>query len=215
MKKICILTVGLALMASNVFAAPQTDIKQGETAIDISVFNSKDALGSFDYDKKANIDLGITTGISDKYAIQYKYHSLESDFTPSGSFLLKDDVKMQEVNVLYKLTPNTDAFIGIHRFSGKHSSVGLGTADYDTENKVQVGITTTVPLSKSLNAWGTVAAGDDLVNCELGLSHPLAKNTNLNVYYRYTKEKDLMLPLLDSKVDFENNGFGLGITTKF
>ena len=35
MKKICLLTMGLALMTVTAFAAPQTDIQQGKTAVDL------------------------------------------------------------------------------------------------------------------------------------------------------------------------------------
>lgn len=110
--------------------------------------------------------------------------------------------------MLYKLTPTTDAFVGLHRIYGS-----IGSRDIDAKNKVQVGITSTLPLSKAVNAWGTLAAGSDLVTFEAGLSHPLSQSADLNVYYRYTKDNDLRY--YGYKIDFENNGFGLGVTMKF
>lgn len=201
MKKACILTAGLLLVsAATAFASPQTDIEKGKTSVDIGAFNSKTALGGYDLDTKTTLDAGITTGISNKIALQYKYHNLKAE---------ANDVQMQELNALYKLTPNTDAFVGVNRFSGN-----LTGDDYNSKNKLQVGITTTVPLGTSLNAWGTVAAGDDLVNCELGISHPLTENADFNVYYRYTKEDNATFKN-GGALDFENNGFGLGVTLKF
>jgi len=205
MKKICLLTMGLALMTVTAFAAPQTDIQQGKTAVDLGVFNSKTAINGDDFDTNTKIDAGITTGLSDKYAIQYKYHALGSGNDPYGN---KSDINTQEFNVLYKLTPTTDAFVGLHRIDGSYDS-----SDIDAKNKVQVGITSTVPLSSAVSAWGTLAAGSDLVTLEAGLSHPLSRSADLNVYYRYTKDNDLRY--YGQKFDFENNGFGLGVTMKF
>ena len=205
MKKICLLTMGLALMTVTAFAAPQTDIQQGKTAVDLGVFNSKTAINGDDFDTNTKIDAGITTGLSDKYAIQYKYHALGSGNDPYGN---KSDINTQEFNVLYKLTPTTDAFVGLHRIDGS-----IGSGDIDAKNKVQVGITSTVPLSSAVSAWGTLAAGSDLVTFEAGLSHPLSRSADLNVYYRYTKDNDLRY--YGQKIDFENNGFGLGVTMKF
>ena len=204
MKKICLLTTGVLLIASTAFAAPQTDIEQGKTALDVGVFSSKTAISGDDLDKKANLDLGITTGLSNKYAIQYKYHVLDSDTTDGYNV----DANTQEFNVLYKMTPNTNAFVGINRISGS-----LESFDMDSKNKLQVGITTKVPLSEKFSAWGTVAAGSDLVTCEAGISHTLSQNADLNVYYRYTKNDDLRIA--GNKFDFENNGFGLGVTMNF
>ncbi|SEJ82445.1 Outer membrane protein beta-barrel domain-containing protein [Propionispira arboris] len=206
MKKICLLTMGLALMTVTAFAAPQTDIQQGKTAVDLGVFNSKTAINGDDFDTNTKLDAGITTGLSDKYAIQYKYHALGSGNIERGN--IKSDINTQEFNVLYKLTPTTDAFVGLHRIDGS-----IGSVDIDAKNKVQVGITSTVPLSSAVSAWGTLAAGSDLVTLEAGLSHPLSQSADLNVYYRYTKDNDLRVN--GNKFDFENNGFGLGVTMKF
>lgn len=206
MKKICLLTMCLALMTVTAFAGPQADIQQGKTAVDLGVFNSKTAINGDDFDKNTKIDAGITTGLSDKYAIQYKYHALGSGNIDNGN--IKSDINTQEFNVLYKLTPTTDAFVGLHRIDGS-----IGSRDIDAKNKVQVGITSTVPLSSAVSAWGTLAAGSDLVTLEAGLSHPLSRSADLNVYYRYTKDNDL--GYAGSKIDFENNGFGLGVTMKF
>jgi hypothetical protein len=207
MKKICLLTMGLALMTVTAFAAPQTDIQQGKTSVDLGIFNSKTALNDEDFNTKSNIDAGITTGLSDKYAIQYKYHGLESGNDKYG-YGDSTDINTQEFNVLYKLTPTTDAFVGLHRIAGS-----IDSEDIDAKNKVQVGITSKVPLSKEVSAWGTVAAGSDLVTFEAGLSHPLSQSADLNVYYHYTKDDDLRIN--GDKFDFENNGFGLGVTMKF
>ena len=136
MKKICLLTMCLALMTVTAFAAPQTDIQQGKTAVDLGVFNSKTAINGDDFDTNTKIDAGITTGLSDKYAIQYKYHALGSG---NNTYNVKSDINTQEFNVLYKLTPTTDAFVGLHRIDGSYDS-----SDIDAKNKVQVGITSTV-----------------------------------------------------------------------
>lgn len=213
MKKICFLATCIALISTTALAAPQTDIKKGETSVDIGVISLKEHFFDETYPLKSNIDVGITTGVSDRYALQYKYHGLTSG---EDSFKAHEDVKTQELNVLYKLNKNTDVFVGVNKFSGYDVSPGYlsGKILFETKTRVQYGITSKIPLGKSVEAWGTVAAGSDLLSCELGVSKALSKNTDLNLYYRYTENNDILFAHV-IPFDFESNGFGLGVTMKF
>lgn len=55
MKKICLLTMGLAVMTVTAFAEPQTDIQQGKSAVDLGVFNSKTAINGSAFDKNTKL----------------------------------------------------------------------------------------------------------------------------------------------------------------
>ncbi len=215
MKKIYLLTTCIALITATAFAAPQTDIKKGETAIDIGVISPKEALSGWDFPGKSNPDIGITSGLSDRYALQYKYHGLTSKEHITSNPLTNEHLELntQELNILYKLSKNTDVFIGVNRLQGDDIEP-IRTLSYETKNTFQYGITSKIPLGNNIDAWGTVATGSDLLSCELGVSKSLSKNTDLNLYYRYMENKNINLKHF-IPFDFESNGFGLGITMKF
>ncbi len=110
MKKICLLTTCIALITTTAFAVPQTNIKKGQTAIDISIGNPKDTFCGDALPSKANPDFGITAGISDTYAIQYKYHGLSTASTNDPEISNQIDTKMQELNLIYKINPKNKYF---------------------------------------------------------------------------------------------------------
>lgn len=73
MKKVALCTVVYLLLISTAgFAAPQTDFTKGLRALDIGVVTPELTTGSTDWNKKANIDLGITRAFSDKFALEHK-----------------------------------------------------------------------------------------------------------------------------------------------
>lgn len=218
MKKICLLTTCIALITTTAFAVPQTNIKKGQTAVDISISAPKDTFSGESIASKANPDFGITTGISDTYAIQYKYHGLSTATANDPDISDQADITMQEFNLIYKINPKTNIFIGINKFSGKNYLSIVNTdvsADFESKNKIQAGITATSSINEKTSYWGTLAAGSDLLNCELGIGQALDKNTDLNLYYRYIRENGAHRVDTRNTFDFISSGFGLGLTLKF
>ena len=218
MKKICLLTTCIALISTTAFAVPQTNIQTGQTAIDISILDLKDTFNGISNPSKANPDFGITTGISDTYAIQYKYHRLNTGTTNDNYISDQNDIKTQELNLIYKINPKTNIFIGVNNFSGRNNFSIANTdvsADLESKTKIQAGITAPSSINEKTSYWGTFAAGSDLLNCELGIGQALNKNTDLNLYYRYIRENGIHRVDLQNSVEVISSGFGLGLTLKF
>ena len=223
MKKVLlVVAASMILMMSCViaFASPYTDFEKGSSSAEIGIMRSElktsDSGGSIDWDKKTNFDLGFTTGLNDKLALQYKYQNSDSG---NGNYLGLSgsvDSKVHELNLLYKLNPNAYAFIGFQRLSGDLTVSGLGSASIDSTTVAQIGVTGVTKLSDNLNGWGTVAVGDDNYSYELGLGYALAKNTDLNLFYRYKKFDNLEFKDLPGyEFDAKNKGLGVSVTYKF
>ena len=218
MGKIFLLTTCIAFITTTAFAVPQTNIQQGQTAIDIGALYSRATFNETGSPSKANLDCSITTGISDKYALQYKYHGLSTNTTHDDDIYDQNDITMQELNLIYKINPKTNIFIGVNNFSGRNNFAITNTdisADLESKNKIQAGITAMSSINEKTSYWGTFAAGSELLNCELGIGQALNKNTDLNLYYRYIGERGIHRVDLQNSVEVISSGFGLGLTLKF
>jgi opacity protein-like surface antigen len=201
------------------FAAPQTDFKQGKTSVDLGAIRSEIDADGIDFDKKTNLDLGITTGLSEKLALQYKYQKLEGDLGNSFG-KAETDNKVHELNVLYKLDSNVYAFAGVQRLSGdfKITEYGVGSESYKIDSKTvaQIGVTGVAQLADKLNGWATAAIGNDNYSYEIGLGYEIANNADLNLFYRYKKFNDIEFKSgITGSGDAKSKGVGAGVTFKF
>jgi opacity protein-like surface antigen len=209
----------MIVSSASVFAAPQTDFEKGKSSVDIGAIRSElktsDNTGSTSWDKKTNLDFGITTGLNDKIALQYKFQKLDSGEGELFGLTATADSKVHEFNVLYKLNPNAYAFLGLQRLSGDASSSGYNAKIVST-TVAQIGVTGVTKLADKLNGWGTAAVGNDNYSYEVGLGYALATNTDFNLFYRYKKFNDLEFDGL-SNYDFDakSKGIGASITFKF
>jgi opacity protein-like surface antigen len=196
-------------------AAPQTDFKQGKTSVDLGAIRSEIDADGIDFDKKTNLDLGITTGLSDKFALQYKFQKLEGDTNVFGPTIDTDN-KVHELNVLYKIDPNVYAFAGIQRLSGNTKLAGVGSFDIDSKTVAQIGVTGVTQLADKLNGWATAAIGNDNYSYEIGLGYEIANNADLNLFYRYKKFNDIEFKSgLAGSGDAKSKGVGAGVTFRF
>ncbi|EGO64009.1 outer membrane protein [Acetonema longum] len=221
MRRILWCTILTIILASGIVsAAPQIDFEQEKTSIDIGVIRSEletsDSGGSIDWDKKSNLDFGITTGLSEKVALQYKYQNLDSGdgylLTPNDTV----DSKVHELNVLCKLDSNFYAFLGVQRLSGDLSVPGAGSLDIDSTTVAQIGVTGTTNLADKLTGWATAAVGNDNYSYEIGLGYEIADNTDINLFYRYKEFSDLEFKDISGyEFDAKSKGFGAGVTFKF
>lgn len=208
MKKIGLCIVfAIFLLSSTVFAAPLTNFEAGESAIDIGTIRPEASVGTLELGKRSNFDFGITTGLNDKIALQYKYQKTDTAYYPLPFYS-----KIHELNVLYQLNPNTYAFIGAQRVSGGVSVPSFPTID--TKTVAQIGITGSAELSDKLNGWATAAVGNDNYSYEIGVGYALSSEADLNLFYRYKKFNDLKYVLWGSQ-DVKIKGVGAGITVKF
>lgn len=195
------------LLTGVAFAGPLTDYAKGKTAVDISLMPKLDGEaasgpGTLTLDgKNSNIDWSVTTGLGGKFALQYRQFNPESKTYPWGY----GGLDTQELNVLYRLDKGLSAFAGLHR--AKISSPFNGS----TQNALQLGLLGTTPLGPKFQLYGVVGFGKNLFNGEAGIAYQLAKNTDLNLFYRY-KKVDGLEPY---DVDATLKGPGVGLTYRF
>jgi len=216
MKKAVLTLALLFVFSSMAFASPLTDYSTGKTSIDLnwrpnlSVVDSYtgDGIGTeYQKGKSGTVDWGITTGLGNKFAVQY------SQYNPVG----KDSyggygMNTKELNVLYKLNKNVSAFAGYHRAS----FVG---GDYTKNNNtLQVGLTGYDEIADKTTLYGTLGVGNKLLNWEVGVSYEVAQNTEFNFGYRYKKVRNLFEGYNGGSIYSDNvtaKGFGYGVTYKF
>lgn len=233
MKKI-VITLAAAMIVSSVsFASPLTDYDQGSVAIDLNMsISPKVKADGESLDAKNRFGAAVTYGLSDKWAVQYKYADNKSK-NYTFEYIEPDDyekatlnarLSANEFNVLYQLDPNIAAYVGWVRATTKINGsyiAGPGADNItesgsDTEkqskNGYQVGIITKIRLGDNLNGWAAVGAGNKITSYEIGLGYDLSKNAEWNVFYRNVKYKDFNI---DGKMDIKTTGIGTGVTFKF
>ncbi len=211
MKKLAVILAVLLctfMTAGVTTASPLTDYSAGKVALDVNWTPSLDleAEGETIDGKNGNYDFGLTAGLGNNWAIQYRYFnpvSKDYDGYHAG-------VRSQEVNILYKLDKNLSAFAGWHQAKLTTNYPGLSL---DNKSTWQVGLIGTTELGKKTTLYGIVGAGSSLLNAEAGFAYALAKDLDVNLFYRYKRIDDLKVN--DYELDTTTKGFGLGLTYKF
>ena len=209
------LITAMAISTSVAMASP-TDMEEGKTNVYIGaiVGGDTEASGdgvSFELDGDTGYYGGVTYGINDKWGIQVDYNSYGSEINdgPIGATL---DVDAIEINALYKLNPDLNAFVGYVKAEAdtELSLAGYGSigASEDT-NGVQVGLMGSYPFSDKWQAFGKVALGNNSNMYELGVSYEVAENWDIDLSYRNAEYEDF------DGIDGEVDGFRLGISTSF
>lgn len=226
-----LVALSLAVVCS---ASPLMDYSAGKTSLDLNFKPSSDLSGegvSLD-GKGTNLDLGVTAGLGNKFAVQYRYNTGDSKSYNGNLTYGSYDIigsanttfKAQELNVLYKMDKNVSAFIGwVQATPGLEANGTInGTAvsgSVDTNNNgYQVGLVGSTKLGDKFTGYGMVAAGNKLTNYEVGVSYEVAQNLELNLGYKDAKYKNLTLKYDgDSTPEFsyEVKGLTYGLTYKF
>ncbi len=231
MKKITLIALLVFAFTSVASAAPLMEFDKGKVALDYTFRPSLDFSatgnvsgyigdigswginesfsfsGSRDFDGDANLDLGLTFGIGNKWALQYRQYN-PSGTIWSGSFDIEGatvnlgfdgKIRSDEFNLLYNLNKNWNAFVGAVRYkggvktnlSGSYSdwSAGLSIPELwsDDQDTIQFGVVGSYKIAKKTNLWGLASFGSDYRNWEAGLSYDLGKDVQFNVSYRDTK----------------------------
>jgi hypothetical protein len=234
MKKTALIAITAATMltASVGFAAPLTDYSAGKIAIDLtwrnSDINAKTSSDNISFDKKYNLDWGITNGLGNKFAIQYNGYNAKAKDTveysdTSETYKMSGKLKTQEFNVLYKLNQNLSAYTGVVRVKGTFDSndtingvTTLSSDSTDTKNKIQFGLIGSTKIADKTIAYASVAVASDFTNWKIGLSQEITPNIELNVDYRRLQAKNLAVNnAYINNVDITTKGLGFGVTYKF
>jgi hypothetical protein len=193
-------------------ASPLTDYSAGKVALDVNWTPNNDMEASsqsygFSGDgKNANFDFGVTAGLGNKWAIQYRYFNpVSKDY-----FGYHAGVRSQEVNILYKLDKNLSAFAGWHQAKLTSNFPGFSP---DNKSTWQAGLIGTTELSRKTTLYGIVGAGGSLFSAEAGFAYALDKDLDVNLFYRYKRIDNLKVN--DYELDTTVKGFGLGLTYRF
>ncbi|WP_312421844.1 outer membrane beta-barrel protein [Anaerospora hongkongensis] len=239
MKKKVLLTVAAAMAVTSVaFASPLTNYEKGSTAIDISSsispkFEISAGGISGTDDSKERLGAGVTYGLGDKFALQYKYLDNKSntyflEVTEPGSYERSTDefqLTGHQLNLLYQLNPNVSAFVGWTRGTAKDKwtykagpdagDIVERTSGTESQSKsgYQVGFVGQTKLADNLTGWASISAGNKVNAYEIGIGYDVAQNTELNVFYRQIKYKDFSFGDVD--FDVTTKGLGAGVTFKF
>jgi opacity protein-like surface antigen len=197
-------------------ASPLMNYSAGKTSIDYTQYsneNIKDVWKVVNYGNTTewhhpnnkSYSLGITTGLGNKWALQYRQFNTKMDFVGVG-------MKTQEVNVLHKMNEHLSAFVGWHQ--GKYTN-DMATAE--NKDVFQAGLVGSMPIAPKTELFGVVGLGRDLVNYEAGVAYQIAKNLDVNVEYRYKKVRNLKdyMGGVNYQETIIAQGFGFGLTYSF
>lgn len=218
-RKVMITAAAVATMiCSGVSAAPLTDYSVGKTAIDMVVRSSDINIDGADvspsYDKKTNLDWGITTGVGSKFAVQYNGYNAKSKTTTFIDSVEKAEVKAQEFNVLYQIDPNLSVYAGSIKVKGSVTEVEDGyTVGIPSKSKAQFGLIGSTKIADKTTAYASFAVASDITNWKIGVSQEIAPNLEFNIDYRSLKVKDVVVT--GESFDVTSKGIGYGITYKF
>ena len=216
--------VATMMMVSSVgFASPQTDYSAGKTSIDVMYRNSdlatKNSETNDSFDKKANLDFGITAGLGNKFAVQYNGYNAKSKATSfpnddGSASQATATLKTQQFNVLYQLDKNLSVFTGFVSAKGQVNADG-DTYTSESKNKVQFGLIGSTKLADKTTAYAKVGFASDFTDMTVGLSQEISPNLEFNVDYRKVQAKKLTFDGGADATDVTAKGIGFGVTYKF
>jgi hypothetical protein len=239
MKKKILLTLAAAMAVTSVsFASPLSNYEKGSLAIDLNTSISPKVeidvgdLSASD-DAKNRLGAGITYGIGNKLALQYKFSDNKTKdyfYEETGPGYYENgrenaQIAAHELNVLYQINPNVSAFVGLTRTNAKVNwSYNYGPnsgniidsesgKEKQSQNGYQVGFIAQTKLAENVTGWASASAGNKVTSYEIGVGYDVAKNTELNLFYRNNKYKDFDVD--GTNFDVTTKGLGAGVTVKF
>lgn len=225
-KKVLATLAALSVVTSVGLASPLNDFSQGKVAVDISARPSNDlkvsdSWGSGTYDGKTSWDYGLTVGLGNNFAFQYKnYNPKSKDYSLSG-VTANGKLDTQEFNILYKLDNNFTVFTGMNQAKSIYSISGAGDYTGDTKNNWQIGVTGQTSLGDKVTGYATIAAGQDTSAYKIGASYAIDKNVDFDIFYGENKYKKVKYNNTlgafygASDADYTIKGIGYGVTYKF
>lgn len=169
MKKTFVLALAIASMATTAaFAAsvPVTDIQQGKSTV----------AGEYSFGQKVTDNgtadgygVSLSTGLSDKLALQYSYHKTNLDKT--------SDIKDQQIAAVYRVHPNFNVY-------GAATYVDM----HDHQWGAQFGVIGHTQLTDRVKGFAKVGFGNDVkASYQVGAAYELAPALDLNAYYGYDR----------------------------
>lgn len=159
-RKILTLIAGAMLATSIGYAAPITDLGQGDTEI-----------GYQHYDMNYNVtedSLYLQHGISNKVIVGVERNNYSTGYAGSD---------VTDVSLHYKLDPNVRLIVGDRNYSGG-------------PNKVFAGIGGETNLAPKLDGYASVTGSSIATEWQAGLTYKLDGQTSLQLGYKSYNEED-------------------------
>lgn len=201
MKKTIAMMLALAAVSMAAYASPQTTFRPGETEIHVGMWDSSARTDNYKSDGDWNFLGGVTYGITDRWAAQYRYTGLHTDHTTGN---------MNELNALYSLHPQVAAFGGWNRIAMKDFPGAVLSGGKATNNIMQVGVIARQPLNEVVDVYAKGALGTEETSLwEAGINMALDRNLDLNAGYQYMNTRGNG----DRNVSFK--GFLAGVSYRF
>ena len=168
-KKLLALLAVAAVGVSVAGATPQTQFNKGEFQVDLGAASVETKTVDFKDDHKWNFDGGLTYGWSNKTAIQYGYHGLNTKHL---------DTNMHELNLVRSLNKNVAVYGGYARIHNNNDDV--------TNNVAQVGVIGKANLGSKVEVYGKAGVGTkNTTVLEAGLGYKVNEDFDINAGYRY------------------------------
>lgn len=222
-KKVIPFLMVLLFTASIGFAAPLTDYSAGKASIDLTWSPNLDSETDSNYGsgfsadgKNGNFDVGLTVGLGNKFALQYRQFDPETEFIPAAQ--LSYETKNREVNLLYQLDKNWSLFAGYHKASwSAYREDGSFYSETNDKNSFQGGVIGNIKFDNKFTGYTVLGFGKDLRNYEVGVAYAVAPNVDLNVGYRSLTVDNLAFkyPFNGESLEQQFKGMNYGITYKF
>lgn len=177
MKKI-LLTLALAATLTGVsYASPQTTFTEGETEINVGMWNTGASSKGYKSSSRWSLNGGVTYALSDRWAAQYQYNELHTKRTEGNT---------NEINALYSLHPQVAAFAGWNRISMKEYPTSVLPKGNAVNQVFQIGVIARQPVTEELDVYAKGAIGtQDTSSWEAGVNMALDRNLELNAGYHF------------------------------
>ncbi|MBR0326101.1 MAG: outer membrane beta-barrel protein [Selenomonadales bacterium] len=199
-KKILSALIATMVVGSVTAMAAPAEIEEGKWDVTIgSSFSPNTEDNGYDVDGESGLYGNITYGMDDQWAIQYDYSHYgygERGWSADGD--------ASEVNVLYKLSPNLNAYAGYVYYGENYDGEG-----YHTDG-VQIGLQGWYPIADKVDLFGKIGLGNNNQVYELGATYEFADDWGLDVSYRWAEYKDI-----GDMADVQFDGVRAGISTTF
>ena len=172
-KKLLALLAVAAVGVSVAGATPQTQFNKGEFQVDLGAASVEAKADGIKDAHKWNFDGGLTYALSDKTAIQYGYHGLNTKHL---------DTNMHEVNLVQSLNKNFAVYGGYAHISGD---------DFAKANNIaQAGVIGKANLGSKVEVYGKAGVGTKKTSTwEAGLGYKVNEDLDINAGYRYINTK--------------------------
>lgn len=189
-KKIAAAVLGILMAGTTaVYASPVTDFAKGHISAEFgstlnSTFNgSGEVTGKAD--GKSGFKYGVTAGLGDNWALQFKGGKFKSEVFSGSSQTYPITVTTfgksthQEFNLIRRISPNVSAVAGWVQNEFSYGQY----VEPATISSFHFGFMADKKMNEKSTAFAAVLSGKDVLFWEAGISYQIAKDTHFNVSY--------------------------------